>query len=99
MDSIIEGQRANEQYLKERKRNKEQDCRIVNLLVTRNISTKIAQAIVGSMQKADSRLIITKEDQKYLVTDEIRDKQSNLQYTEHFTIEKGHCSCYKFEQC
>ncbi|KAK8891442.1 hypothetical protein M9Y10_028651 [Tritrichomonas musculus] len=99
MDSIIEGQRANEQYLKGRKRNKEQDCRIVNLLVTRNISTKIAQAIVGSMQKADSRLIITKEDQKYLVTDEIRDKQGNLQYTEHFTIEKGHCSCYKFEQC
>lgn len=62
------------------------------------ISNKIAEAIVGSIQKLQKLVLYQKNDDEFEIIEQIVDKDGKFDHQETINIKKGICSCNKFYQ-
>ena len=97
LDNIIANDTTNDQYVKIVKPHKMKDPLVLEMIVTFNISPRIAESIAGSIRKTE-RLSLLKLNNEYKISEEITDRNGKVLRTENYIVKDGHCSCFKFEQ-
>ena len=98
IDSIQFHEDVNDYYIKAQKKHKEKNPIIIDLMSNLKITNKIAEAIIGSIQKLQKLVLYQKNDDEFEIIEQIVDKDGKFDHQETLNIKKGICSCNKFYQ-